>query len=139
MNCLSDLITSRFLKKTIQEIKQANAALLTNDMQPRSLGILFGRKEDRKKLYDSYMRMCDFKSSFQDIDVTDDDMLYYLQEGPIVLVMARTKSYVDKVVTDSLYTTGDFCFYRGKHYIHNRTHHTAMFDMDFTITPLTTN
>lgn len=140
MNCLNNLITSKFLKNTANEIEQASAVLhnITN-MQWQSFGFFPASPTDRKKLYNKYMSLCDFKSSFDDIDVSDVNLVCYMQDSDIVWVASRRKPLVDQVVMDSLYTTGDICIHRAKHYIQNKLFYAAMFDLRFTITPLTTN
>lgn len=139
MNCLNQLIKSQFLKNFSSEIIKARNTLQAMEPNHKTLGYYPGRLADRKKLYKYYMDFYDFKASFDEIDIQDIEMVYYLQEDNIVWVASRLKQVIDHSITESLYTTGDVCLYKTKHFIQNKLFHAAMFDLSFQIAPPTVN
>lgn len=139
MDCLNQLIKSKFLKNFSSEIIKARNTLQAMEPRGNVLGYFPGKLADRKKIYDRYMNMYEFKASFDDVDVEDVEMVFYLQEDNIVWVASRIKQVIDHSIKESLYTTGDLCIHRSKHFIQNRLFYAAMFDLSFQITPPTVN
>lgn len=139
MDCLGGLIKCRFLKNTGVELKRAQTAIRVSDANMESLNFHPCLATDRKQMYNYYMSVYDFKSSFNEIDVNNPEMVYYLQEDNIVWIACRSKSFIDQAVIESCYTTGDVCLHRAKHFIQSKLFHTVMFDLSFQISPPTVN
>lgn len=141
MNCLDSLVKTRFLRNIDNEIMQARNIVTNPDPMTAEIpDFLPARLSDRKKLYNRYLDLYDFRSRFADIDVDSlDDLVYYMDAGNIVLIVSRYKNVVTKIINETAYTTGEVCIHRCKHFIQNKAYYAAMFNMTLCITPLTTN
>lgn len=138
MNCLSNLITTKFLRNIYDEMTQARTTLTNTTVYSNLPSFFPARPQDRKGLYNRYMKMYEFKSAFDDVTV-DGDMVYYLQQEHIVWIASKHKMIIDKAILETAYTTGELCIHSCKHIIQNKALYAAMFDIRMCITPLTTN
>ena len=100
---------------------------------------MYVSKNARKKLYNQYVKSCGFTEYMNEIDEDDKDMLYALQEGPIVWLASKTSKIIQQSLYNSLYHTGDIPIYTGKQYINNKLHYVALYDLTFSIHPVTLN
>lgn len=140
MNCLSNLIRTKFLRNIKNEVIQARNNITTNPMSSEKPSFYPARLSDRKKLYNYYLKLYNFKGAFDEIDVDcDDELVYYLQQGSIVWIASRYKEVITKAILETAYTTGELCLHNCKHIIQNKTLYAAMFDLRINIDPLTTN
>lgn len=138
MSCFAELYNSKFLKNIGFELTQARSAI--NSHKPmRPLGLYYAKKQDRKRLYQQYVDACDFKSYIVDIDAEDKDMLYALQEGPIVWLASRSNQIIKQSLQNSLLQTGDLPIYTGKQFIYSKLFYIAMYDLSFSVEPVTLN
>ncbi len=137
MSCLSQLISNQFLKNTHKELQLARTALSTLAMPEP--GLLPCTKSDKKALYQYYEELLGFKDSYGDMHSEDYDMLYCIQDSHIVWIATRNKKLYHEALLDSVYTNGDVPFYQARQFINNRLYHVAMYDLTFTIQPLTKN
>ena len=141
MNCLNNLIKTRFLRNIGNEITQAQNIVTNPQNMPIDIPDFFpAGLSNRKKLYNKYLDLFDIRSKFSEIDVdSKDDLVYYLDAGPIAVVISKYKYVIAKAINETAYTTGELCIHSCKHYIQNRVYYAAMFNMNMRITPLTTN
>jgi hypothetical protein len=141
MDCLNNLVKTRFLRNINNEITQARNIITNPRYMPTDIPDFFpARLTDRKKLYNRYLDYYGFKDRFCDIDVESvDDIVYHMDAGNVVLVISKYKYVITKIINETAYTTGEMCIHNGKHFIQNKLYHSAMFNMTMCITPLTTN
>lgn len=138
MNCFDKLINSKFLRQLGTEIDVAKSTvtnLIKNCPEPGSLPL---SRDGKVRKYNSYMRLCGFRSEFDIFDPNDYDTLYYMNEGGILLIAAQTKQIVDIAILQSLTTAGNIPFHRTKHIVHGKFFYFAMYDLLFKI-PATNN
>lgn len=139
MSCLDNLINCMFLKNTSSEIVQARRVLQVNDEVSSKSIYLPLRTKDRKKLYDHYLDLWNFKQDLEHINLEDLDAIYTVQENNIVWMASRLGGVIDIAITEALYITGDLYIYRGRHFIQNKLIHTVLYDLNFQVPPPTTN
>lgn len=140
MNCFNNLTKTKFLRNISDEIKAAHKSITIANMPNEKPSFLPARFTDRKKLYNYYMKLYNFRGAFDDIDISvDDELIYYLQQGSIVWIASKYKAIVDKAILETAYTTGEVCLHSCKHVLQNKALYAAMFDLRFNIDPLTTN
>lgn len=139
MSCFSKLVSSKFIKNIGTELLQARKILDAPRQSIRKRSMYYTSKTERKKLYNYHVQNCGFKDYFNEIDPEDTDMLFALQEGTIIWLACRSKSFLDMSAANSLHLTGDIPIYTGKHYINNKLFHVLLYDLSFQVIPPTTN
>lgn len=140
MDCLVNLVKCKFLKKLNSELIKARTALNNQSSRKHPKhGYKPAFRREAKKLYDYYMQYCSFTSTFDDIDPDDKTVTYYLQDNNIVWIACKSKQVIEQAKLDSLTMNGDIPLYSGKQYIHNKVFYVVMFDLIFSVPPITTN
>ena len=143
MKCFEQLVNSKFLSKVSEELSRARNII---GYDPDSV-LLFDPptihtdKQDRRYVYDCYMDEFGLLAELEEHNDLNGgkDVIYYIQEDPILFVYSRSKRLITEAIKYSYYVNGLIPICTTKHVINGRVWFTTMFDSRIPFPSASTN
>jgi hypothetical protein len=88
-------------------------------------------KADKKYMYDCYFEdlgLIEELKDREDPEYNDKNMIFYIQDYPILFIYSRSKRLIKEAIIYSYYVNGDIPIYTTKHHIDGRVWFTTMID-----------
>jgi hypothetical protein len=146
MDCFVNLVKSSFLKKASVELRQAQKLILTTDttrsktqVPPTTVNWSFNRKAKRAE-FNSVWRAFEMdKLVFEGSDFLVEDYISIVEDQEVSILCSLSKSLVEESIKHYYYAYGDWCYYRTKKKIANKTVHIALMWKAFPAIPFSVN
>ena len=132
MKCFKQLVNSKFLAKASEELNRARKLIQYDDSVPLfDPPTMHFHKADKKYVYECYMEDFGFINELMDSgdpEYSDKNMIFYIQEDPIMFIYSRSKRLITEAIKYSFYVNGDIPIHTTKHVIDGRVWFTTMID-----------
>lgn len=139
MGLFQDLVKSKFLANATNELALARNVLKGDGLviyddydHPFDINL-------KKELYNYYLHELNFIQDLVETEYTEDEMIYYIQNDPIVFVYSRSKKQIENSLKYSHNLNGDLPVYRGRHRVKSRMVYTLLIDTRFSLRPASVN